>query len=46
MTAPGFAQRFAGAVSDDGRTIAGTFENSPDGWIWERDFDIVYTRVG
>jgi hypothetical protein len=40
-----FHQRFAGTFSDDGTTIAGRWETSPDGEAWERDFDLTYTKV-
>jgi hypothetical protein len=43
---PGFSQRFAGELSDDGDTLNGTWELSRDGSTWEKDFDLVYTRVG
>jgi hypothetical protein len=39
-----FFQRFTGTFSDDGKTIAGTWETSPDGKTWERDFDLTYTK--
>ena len=41
-----FSQRFAGTFSDDGRRIDGTFEIAHDHETWEKDFDVVYTRVG
>lgn len=44
--APGFHQRLAGTFSDDGDTIQATWEKSPDGVTWEKDFDLTYTRVG
>ncbi len=40
-----FAQRFTGAFSDDGRTIAGRWELAEDGNDWQADFDVTYTRV-
>jgi hypothetical protein len=40
-----FHQRFAGNFSDDGTTIAGSWETSPDGESWEHDFDLTYTKV-
>ncbi len=43
--APGFAQRFVGAFSDDGNTITARWEKSYDGTNWEHDFDLTYTRV-
>jgi hypothetical protein len=42
---PDFAQRYAGTVSDDGRTIDGAWEINEDGETWRRDFGIVYTRA-
>ena len=42
---PDFWQRFSGRLSEDGATISGTWETSPDGTDWQRDFDLVYTRV-
>ena len=44
--APGFSQRFVGELSDDGRTIEGRWEQSPDGSSWTRDFDTTYRRAG
>jgi hypothetical protein len=41
-----FAQRFTGEFSEDGRTISGRWESSPDGTSWKHDFDLVYTKVG
>ena len=41
-----FSQRFSGTFSDDGRRIDGTFEIANDHETWEKDFDVVYTRVG
>ena len=43
--APGFHQRFVGAISDDGRTIEGRWESSPDGTDWTLDFPITYRKV-
>jgi hypothetical protein len=42
---PDFWQRFTGTFSEDGTTISGAWETSPDGSAWEHDFDLVYTRV-
>jgi len=39
-----FSQRFAGAFSDDGKTIAGTWEINHDGETWEHDFDLTYVK--
>jgi hypothetical protein len=43
--APGFHQRFVGAFRDDGRTIEGQWESSPDGTAWELDFPITYRKT-
>jgi hypothetical protein len=40
-----FHQRFVGMISDDGNTIAGAWEASPDGAAWSTDFDLTYRRV-
>jgi hypothetical protein len=42
--APGFCQRFTGTLSEDGSTITGSWEFSPDGSTWEHDFELTYTR--
>ena len=44
-TAPGFHQRFIGDFRDDGRTIGGRWESSPDGETWEPDFDMTYRKL-
>lgn len=41
-----FHQRWTGTVRDDGATIAGRWESSPDGGAWELDFELVYHRLG
>jgi hypothetical protein len=41
-----FAQRFSGAISEDGRTIRGSWETSADGAAWELDFELIYRRDG
>jgi hypothetical protein len=43
--APGFHQRFIGAIRDGGQTVAGRWESSPDGSAWEPDFEMTYRRV-
>jgi hypothetical protein len=43
--APEFHQRFIGDFHDDGRTIDGRWESSPDGTAWELDFPITYRKV-
>jgi hypothetical protein len=43
--APDFHQRFIGVFRDDGRTIEGRWESSPDGAAWELDFPITYRKV-
>ena len=40
-----FSQRYAGALSDDGRTISGAWEKCVDGRTWERDFGLTYTKL-
>lgn len=40
-----FHQRFIGTFRDDGRTIEGRWESSPDGTAWELDFPITYRKV-
>ena len=42
--APDFHQRFIGEFGDEGRTIVGRWESSPDGAAWELDFPITYRR--
>jgi hypothetical protein len=39
-----FPQRFRGALSDDGGTIACRWEKAPDGSRWEADIDITYRK--
>jgi hypothetical protein len=43
--APGFSQRFTGAIAADGRTIVSRGELSRDGATWEPDLALTYTRV-
>jgi hypothetical protein len=43
--APDFHQRFVAAFRDDGRTIEGRWESSPDGTAWEMDFPITYRKT-
>ncbi|MGQ0608681.1 MAG: hypothetical protein ACT4OQ_09495 [Chloroflexota bacterium] len=43
--APDFHQRYIGAIRDEGRTIQGRWESSPDGSTWEPDFDLTYRKV-
>jgi hypothetical protein len=42
---PGFFQRFTGTFGDDGDSIGGGWEKSPDGSNWETDFEVTYARV-
>lgn len=44
-SSPGFSQRFEGRVSPDRNTITSHWEKSLDGFAWEHDFDITYTRL-
>jgi hypothetical protein len=39
-----FCQRYVGQLADDGRTIAGRWETSPDGETWTLDFELTYRR--
>lgn len=41
-----FSQRFTGTFSEDGSRIEGTFEIADDHRTWEKDFDVLDTRVG
>jgi hypothetical protein len=41
---PGFNQRFTGTFDDDGDSIVGVWEASPDGSKWERDLEISFHR--
>jgi hypothetical protein len=43
--APDFHQRFIGEFRDDGRTIEGRWDSSPDGKAWELDFPITYRKL-
>jgi hypothetical protein len=43
--APDFHQRFTGTFRNDGRTIEGRWDSSPDGTNWELDFPITYRRT-
>jgi len=40
-----FSQRFTGTLTDDGKQIEGTWEIAHDHKTWEKDFDLIYTRV-
>jgi hypothetical protein len=40
-----FAQRYTGAISDDGRVIRGAWELSTDGSKWEHDFELIYSKI-
>lgn len=43
--APDFHQRFVGVFREEGKTIDGRWESSPDGTTWELDFPITYRKV-
>ena len=43
--APGFRQRYAVRIAEDGQTMIGRGELSKDGVVWEKDLDLTYTRV-
>jgi hypothetical protein len=40
-----FHQRWLAAVSDDGATIEGRWESSPDGAAWTLDFELTYQQL-
>jgi hypothetical protein len=40
-----FSQRFTGTFADDGNRIEGTWEIAHDHKTWEKDFDLIYTRI-
>jgi hypothetical protein len=40
-----FSQRFTGTFADDGGRIDGTWEIAHDHVTWEKDFDLIYTRI-
>jgi hypothetical protein len=40
----GFSQRYSGIFSDDGETIAGSWEICHDGTTWEHDFELTYSK--
>lgn len=44
-SAPDFSQRFTGHFAEDGNTVTGRWESSPNGSSWSPDFDLVYTRL-
>jgi len=44
-TITGEAERFAGAFSEDGERLTGTWERSADGTNWEGWMDITLTRA-
>jgi hypothetical protein len=42
-----FAQRYVGALSEDGAVIRGRWDTRPVGGTeWTRDFDLTYLRNG
>ena len=43
--APGFNQRFFGALSEDGDRIDARWEMSEGGEHWHTDFELTYTRA-
>ncbi|MDA8369522.1 MAG: hypothetical protein M0026_06595 [Nocardiopsaceae bacterium] len=45
-SSPGFSQRFTGRFADGGETIEGVWEKSAGGAHWERDFAMVYRKIG
>jgi hypothetical protein len=40
-----FSQRFTGTFTDDRKRIEGTWEIAHDHKRWEKDFNLIYTRV-
>jgi hypothetical protein len=40
-----FAQRLTGEFADGGDVIHASWETSPDGQVWEHDFDLTYTKA-
>ena len=40
-----FSQRFTGTLTNDGRRIEGIWEIAHDHETWEKDFDLIYTRL-
>jgi hypothetical protein len=40
-----FSQRYSGTFVDGGKRIEGTWEISHDLKTWQKDFDLIYTRV-
>lgn len=42
---PEFSQRFTATITDGGNTIIGTGEMSNNGAQWEKDLDLIYTRL-
>jgi hypothetical protein len=40
-----FSQRFTGTFTDDGKRIEGTWDIAHDHKTWQKDFDMIYTRV-
>ena len=41
-----FSQRYTGRFTGLGDRIDGTWETSPDGVSWAKDFDLNYHRIG
>lgn len=41
-----FSQRFVGTLSGDADRIVGAWHISHDHRTWDKDFDLVYTRIG
>jgi hypothetical protein len=40
-----FSQRYVGTLTEDGRRIDGAWFIAHDHETWEKDFDLIYTRV-
>lgn len=43
--APGFSQRFSCTFTDDDKKMIGKGEMSKDRILWEKDLDLIYTRI-
>jgi hypothetical protein len=42
---PGFSQRYTWTITDNGNTIIGKGELSKEEGIWEKDLDLIFTRI-
>jgi hypothetical protein len=44
-SAPTLHQRFVGQLNDDATKITAVWEKSRDGFKWEHDLDVIYTKL-